>query len=111
MKIDKPTFDIILAAILACGEDDGLHICVSGVSPHERGWFLSDLGVLKYEPDPDSKEGEHISRRISLDQFLGEVGSNDVELFLTQGRDQSHKTIFVDAIKKAQDAPRRTWVV
>ncbi len=95
-----------MAVILADQADTGLHICISGVSPSERGWFMSDTGVMKYEPDPQSEEGEHISTRISLDQFLSEVGSNEVEFFLTEGRDQSRKTIFVDAIKKAQDAPR-----
>ncbi|HVB94969.1 MAG TPA: hypothetical protein VND41_00020 [Nitrososphaerales archaeon] len=104
MKIDKSTCDIILAVILADREDTGLHICISGVSPSDRGWFLSDNGVLKYEPDPQSEEGGHIQTRISLDQFLSEVGSNEVEFFFTEGHDNSRKTIFVDAIKKAQQS-------
>jgi len=104
LKIDKSTCDLILAVILADQADTGLHICISGVSPSERGWFMSDTGVMKYEPDPDSKEGGHIQTRISLDQFLSEVGSDEVEFFLTEGHDQSRKTIFVDAIKKAQQS-------
>ena len=38
------------------------------------------------------------------DQFLSEVGSNEVEFFFTEGHDNSRKTIFVDAIKKAQQS-------